>query len=232
MVTISDQSINGLSLTAIPTGDLQGVVQMEGTVSLSTPGQPPVSISVQPNGLGRFENVDVKDDGTFVLKFTAPGLYSLAVNRIPPGAYMKALEYGELDVSDGMVNVSPLGGQLKVHLASDSGQLNGTVLNDKGEPAGNVFVNIIPAGRIASRRDLRRLAVSDQNGKFQQMGVAPGDYRVVAMESNDPNIVLSEDFFAELGTKAPSVTVHSGGNDSVEVKTVPAEEVDRIQSKL
>jgi hypothetical protein len=232
-VTISDQSINGVSLTANPANDLQGVVQAEGNISLSTPGQQPIRIDVQPaNGVGRFQTANVKDDGTFLVPSTPPGTYMVMVNGFPQGTYMKALEYGEQDVSDGIVNISAVGGLLKIHLASDSGQLNATVVNEKSDPVSRVLVNIIPQGRLASRRDLRRVAVSDENGKFQQSGIAPGDYRVVALDGADTNLALADDFVAELGNNAPSVTIHSGGNDSVEVKVISAEEVDRIKSKL
>ncbi len=232
-VTIADQSIDGLSLTAIPIGDLQGVVQAEGNVSLSTPGQQPIRIDFQPaNGIGRFQTANLKDDGTFLAPSTPPATYLVMVNGLPKGTYMKALEYGEQDVSDGVLNVSTLGGLLKIHLASDSGQLNATVVNEKGDPVSGVLVNIVPQGRMANRRDLRKVVASDQNGKFQQSGLAPGDYRVVALDGTDTNLAVAEDFVAELGNNAPSVTVHSGGNESVEVKIVSAEEVDRIKSKL
>jgi hypothetical protein len=52
------------------------------------------------------------------------------------------------------------------------------------------------------------------------------------LDGADTNLALADDFVAELGNNAPSVTIHSGGNDSVEVKVISAEEVDRIKSKL
>jgi hypothetical protein len=232
-VTIADQSINGISLTAIPIGDFQGVVQAEGNVSLSTAGQQPIRIDLQPtNGIGRFQTANVKDDGTFLAPSTPPATYIVMVSGLPQGAYIKALEYGEQDVSDGIVNISAVGGALKIHLASDSGQLNATVVNEKGDSVSGVLVNIVPQGRLASRRDLRKVAFSDQGGKFQQSGLAPGDYRVMALDGTDTNLALADDFVVELGNNAPSVTIHSGGKESVEVKVISAEEVDRIKSKL
>jgi hypothetical protein len=233
MVAISDRSINGLSLTAVPAGDLQGLVQIDGNVTLSTPGQQPLRVDIQPlNGIGRFQNTDVKDDGTFVLAGTPPADYLINVSGLPKGSYIKSFEYGEQDISDGVLPMSGAGGPIKIHLASDGGQLNATVLTEKGDPAANMLVTIVPQGRLGNRRDLKRITVSDQNGKLQQSGMAPGEYKVIAMDDNDTSLAQSEDFIAALGTKAASVTIHSGGNESVEVKVVSPEEVDQIKSKL
>jgi len=67
---------------------------------------------------------------------------------------------------------------------------------------------------------------------FHATNIAPVDYKVFAVEVNADTFVQSAVFAAELGTRAVSVTVHSGGLESLDLKLIPAEEVQRIKDKL
>jgi hypothetical protein len=142
------------------------------------------------------------------------------------------MEYNRQDVSNGIIEVSEGGGTFALRIATDTGRLSITVQDDKGSAAANTAVILAPDGRLSGRRDLLRTIRTDANGRAQVMNLAPADYRIYAIEDDDLNLVQSAEFQKEIANESAPITIHSSGSDSIQLRAVPAEQVQQIKNKI
>ncbi|MDR3701166.1 MAG: hypothetical protein P4L56_16080 [Candidatus Sulfopaludibacter sp.] len=89
-----------------------------------------------------------------------------------------------------------------------------------------MLVTLAPKGGLAARTDLIRTAATADDGSFQMTGLAPGDYDVFAWESLDQNVARAPDFLKLFAARASTVSVQSAGAASVQLKGVPAEDME------
>jgi hypothetical protein len=154
------------------------------------------------------------------------------VRGLPPGWYLKSMQYGPVDVSEGLVMLRNDGTALTLVVGTDGGQLSGTVQTESGDPALNAMVIVVPADRFANRRDLLKLTGVDATGHFQSAGLAPGEYKVYACEDSDFNLWYASDFRKELSSHATSITVAAGGSATAQVKTISDDDLAKAKAKL
>jgi hypothetical protein len=229
-VTVTNRNVDDLQLTLAPVGDVSGSVQAD--TQLKSPFTTINILFQGTTSADRSVSARVAADGTFKLMGVAPGAHQITVTGVPPDVYLRSLEYDRQDVSNGSVEISQSGGTLTLRLGTDTGRLNLTVQTDKGDAATGTLVVLVPDGRLASRRDLLRTIMTDPTGRSQVSNLAPGDYKIYAIEDTDLNIAQSVDFQKEIGSKALPITIHSNGLDSADLKLVPAEEIQQIKNKL
>jgi len=112
-------------------------------------------------------------------------------------------------------------------LAQSNGTLRGTVtLSDSGKPIHNVLVTIL---------QLKRTVDTDENGKYEFQGVAPGRYDVVAHLDRVPDLVRSVDLSAagettldfqiELSGVSEQVTITATGTEQAVSSSIQSVEV-------
>ena len=132
------------------------------------------SVSVKTDELGAFA-VDGLDPGAYLVIATASGYFPADATPNRPQGFGTILA---LSSSQQLGNVD-------FHLGK-AGILHGTVVDDKGAPFPRVRVSITQAMQAAGARRLMPLGTgtsTDDQGRFQLSGLAPGDYFVVAMGS-------------------------------------------------
>lgn len=188
-----------------------------------------VNLSAIENGGGAQSVVNA--DGSFTLKVT-PAVY-LINPSCEAGAYLKSMHFGDQDVSDGKIDLTQqTGGALNIVCATDVGRIQGSVQNENGEAAVEVMITIAPDDEHEGRLDLHYQLASDQNGKFDYHDIAPGDYKVFAWESMDYEVMQSPEGLKAFESRAAAVTVPPGGNASVQVKVIPAADMEAEKNKL
>jgi len=171
-------------LTMAPGLDIIGQLHVEGQLP-----QPPPKFSVllatgntngrRGNGVGPAE---VGADGKFTLKDVPPGEWDLQVNPIPRGAFLKSAMLGEKDVRFAMMQIeagsdAPIRIVVSMHTAKISGEVDPA----GGDPKGAAII-LAPTGKF---HDLARFyygVTADDQGKFRIFGVAPGKYKIFAVE--------------------------------------------------
>jgi len=229
-IDIGDHDVDDVVVVARPPFEISGTVRLEGTPPPQEQrGKMRVNLNMLEMGNGA--GAEVNADGTFTLKVT-PGAY--AINAFcDAGAYVKSIHFGDQDVSSGKIDLTQQSsGALNIVCGTDVGQIQGTVQNDNGEPAAQAMISVVPDEERYNREDLFVQLVSDQNGKFDYRDLAPGDYKVFAWESMDSQMLQSAEFRKAFESRAASVTVSSGGNASVQVKMIPAEDIEAEKNKL
>ncbi len=225
---ITDHSVEGLvvdvaAMTAVP-----GVVIVDG----QSTQQPNFNVTLQRIGnFAQNGNAPVTD-GAFSIANVVPETYQVMVRGLPQGWYLKSMQYGTIDVSEGLVTLRNDGTTLTLVVGTDGGQLNGTVQTDSGDPAVNARVMIVPADRFANRRDLLKFPGVDGTGHFQSSGLAPGEYKVYAFEDPDVNLWYAVDFRKELSSRAMPITINPGSPSTAQVKSIPADDLAKAKAKF
>ena len=225
--SVTDHSVDGLVLNPVVLSPLSGVIQVDG----QSTQQPNVTVSLQRT-TGYQGATTPARDGKFTMNNLMPETYEVMVRGLPQGWYLKSMQYGTQDVSDGLLSLRNDGGTLTLVLGTDGGQLNGTIQTDSGDPGVNARVIVAPADRFANRRDLLKMAAADATGHFQTADLAPGDYKVYAWDDPDVPMWLSADFRKELSSRAVTVTVGPGSPSTVQVTTVPPDDVTKAKAKF
>jgi hypothetical protein len=123
----------------------------------------------------------VKKDGTFTILDVPDGSYMLDVSGIETGWYLKSARAGADDIlSAGLqVEKGQSGGTLQVIVSNGGAQLEGLVTLDE-KPLAGVKVRLTPEPETPYNRELRKIANTDQSGRFALTGLAPGEYRLSA----------------------------------------------------
>ena len=219
MVEVGSSPISGLAVQLAPGAELTGHLKVEGT------GVDPKSMRVilQPRStqLMRMGTPGgmIKDDNTFTLSNVVSEHYDLRAIGIPQGSYLKSIKLGDSDVTDSGLDFTsgPPGGELTVVVSTAGAQVDGSVQNDKQEPATGVTVVLIPANK--AERLLKQTSV-DQNGNFSVKGVAPGDYRVYAFDYLEPGSAQDPDWLKPFESKGTKISVQENGHESLQLKLV------------
>jgi hypothetical protein len=227
--TVTDHSVTGVALEIAAMAPVPGVVTVEG----QTTQEASFSVSLQRFGpFGQTGNSPVKD-GAFTISNVLPETYQVMPQRLPQGWYLKSVQYGSQDVSEGLVTLRNDGTSLTLVVGTDGGQVTGTAQTDSGDPALNALVFIAPSDRFANRRDLFKTAGVDATGHFQASGLAPGEYKVYAFEDPDVfNFWYAADFRKEFSSRAATVTISAGSPSTAQVRTIPADELTKVKAKF
>jgi hypothetical protein len=230
-VEVSGQDVENVVISVSTGGEMPGSVLFESA--------PPAEfkdyrVSLRPLDSGPgYPNAPVKADNTFVLSDVLPIDYELQSMQKPRNFYLKSVQYGNRDVSDGRIHVTASGTPLTLVLASDSAQLSVTVQGSDGSPAPRAMIVAVPQGTYSLRRDLMQTGGMVPTSRVAQMnGLAPGDYKLYAFADIPWNLTQIPEFFQLLETRATSVTLAPSDKQSVQVTLIPVEAVNEAKSKL
>ena len=126
----------------------------------------------------------VKKDGTFQLLDVPDGTFSFSLDGLEEGWYVKSVRLGTADLlANGLeVEKGEGGGTIQVVVSNGASELAGLVTHDD-KPMIGARVRITPDPETRYNRLRTRTANTDQSGRFSFIGLAPGQYRVIAKAS-------------------------------------------------
>ena len=127
----------------------------------------------------------VEADGNFKIDSISPADYRAVVTNLPVELYAKEVRLGGLDLMNQTIHVTsgtPIGGTVEVLLSPNVSQIEGTVLDDRGQPIAGLLVVLVP-DRNREHTELFKTATSDQTGHYSIRGIPPGDYKLFAWET-------------------------------------------------
>jgi tetratricopeptide (TPR) repeat protein/thiol-disulfide isomerase/thioredoxin/outer membrane lipoprotein-sorting protein len=227
-ITVVDRDLAGVNLKLSPAMELKGSVVVEGPatdrlntlqVSLSSPErQTPSSATAR-----------LQLDGSFTLRNLLPIPHSFEITGPLLNVYVKSIQLGGQDASDGRIDLAASAGPLNLMLAQDGGEISGSVKSAAGDPAAGVIAVVASKDR-PWRRDLVHELRTDNAGNFRCPSLAPGEYLVFALEDTNSNL-WSAEYRGMFENRAVSVTVQANGKKSVELKLITAEEMDEMLSR-
>jgi hypothetical protein len=237
-IVVADRDIENLSIALKPAMTLTGRIQVEGSTNTKwTVTQARISLARDPDLLGlpnaqglgsnralqQRPNGAPADDGTFVYAGLGQGDYRVNVGAIPSSAYVKAIQFGTVDVlRNGLHLENAPEAQLDVTLNLDGGSLEGVAVNEKSEPLSNATIVLVPDIPSRNATYLYKSATSDGAGSFEMRGIAPGRYKVFAWESVPKDIWHDPEFIREVEAYGVLTSFADGNRQQVRVTATPA----------
>ena len=180
--------LSGIQLLTTPGGTLRGRVITDTGEAL--PRDHKMTVSARPLDTARTfsafsqDNGRVRDD----LSFEVTGVFGVvkaSVAPVPPGWYVRSVQYEGKDLLDTTVDVT--GGQrldgVTVLLTRTLPVFRGTLLDDKGHPSeGSVVLFPEDTALWAEESRLIRRVRPDSTGAFEFRNLIPGKYLAAAVE--------------------------------------------------
>jgi hypothetical protein len=157
-------------------------------------------------------------EGLFTLNSIDRREYRVGIDWLPKDLYIKD---ARLDGGDVLNTARKFdhSGKLEILLSSDGGRIDGTVATKDLQPAPSVKVFLVPGGD-RGRNDLLKMVSADTNGRFTFSGVAPGDYRILALENVEPNAHLAPDAFKPFENEASLIHVGESTTQSLRLTVI------------
>ena len=231
-ITVGNSNLDNLELAFSPGVEITGRVTYEDA--------PPEDIkNAPPPGRGQTVWLQPKDEtmnmmggagpigegGKFVLKNIGPAAYQVNMQMVSPEAYIKAIRFGDADVTDQGLDLSngPATGELTIVVSYAGGTIDGTVENGKQEKPAGVQVVAVPELEKRGQPRLFKVAATDQNGHFELKGLAPGEYQLFAFEQIEPGAYQDSEILKPISDKGQRVTVKAKSKETVSLKIVPAD---------
>ncbi|HET8890804.1 MAG TPA: carboxypeptidase regulatory-like domain-containing protein [Candidatus Angelobacter sp.] len=212
-----------VALPLAPALDITGSVEVEGAPrralqNLSVHLSPSEGLTLGPEPLAK-----VGIDGTFRLAGVTPGRWTVALEPLPEGLWLKMESFANNDAIGGEVNVSEASrGQLRIVLAADGAQISGTVGKD-GQPSQATVVLAPAAPELRGSHLLFRVTHTTEHGLFTMRNIKPGTYKLFAFQEIEPFDWLDPDLLKIVEASAASVTAGPGEAVQRDLIAIPPE---------
>jgi hypothetical protein len=192
-----------VTVTLAPAFDVPGNLEIEGVPRGSVPNLTVRLTPAEGLALGQQPASKIDAGGSFHLAGVTAGLWTLSIDSLPPGLWMKSATFAGNEIASGEFPVNEGSrGALRIVLAGNGAQISGTVTIN-GQP---VRATIVLAPAVPEQRGLQplyRVTNSSERGIFTLKGVKPGAYKLFAFQEIapfewfDPELLRSVEAFGE-----------------------------------
>jgi hypothetical protein len=218
--------VSGVVVPLGGTLELSGAVRVEGREKT---GLGPVVVLLTPldgdpilgTSQGRLDA-----GGSFRIDGVLPGKYLIAFeDRLLRDYYVKSVRLGDQEVVGKGLDLTQIrsGAAIDVLLSRQGGSVAG-IVRDGGTPAPGRQVTLAPDPPRAELSLRVRSAASDEKGRFNITGVAPGTYRLYAWVEAVTDGLADPEFLKRFEAKATPVTVGEGGSTQADATVIKPED--------
>jgi Carboxypeptidase regulatory-like domain len=229
-VNVAGSNLENVSVALEPEVELRGRVAWEGNI-LESPLVPNsihvTSLDLRP-GMKEPATVAITPDsksGEFVVPHVSPGKYAVELGPAfrPSETYIADVAKGGTSVTDSGFTINGESSDtLEVKLNGQGGTISGTVLDTaRLRPFPRATVVLIPDKLRQQNYTLYKQAVSSADGTFTFLGVSPGNYRLLALDSVTPGIWENPLFVSKHESRSLVVSVVAGMRQNVQLTIIP-----------
>jgi len=144
------------------------------------------------------------------------GVYRVALNTMAQKLYVKRMAYGGEVLAEQKLDLrNSAPGVLEVTLSPNLAEVQGRA---EGDGSADVTVLLVEGTRIAAQAD------TDQKGRFHMGTVAPGKYRLLAIDGFDEDQWGSPDLAKALAGKSVELELKESEKKQVRVPVISDEE--------
>lgn len=205
--------IGEVTLTLAPAISVKGRLTIDGPS-----GQKPADFRITLRSATEQRWANPGADGAFEVTQVAAGEWEMNLNPVPRGGYIKSVLLGDKDVRFRKLLIepgsdAPLNIVISMHTASIEG--------DVGPKRAGIL--LAPVGEFHDLARFYYAVMSDDAGKFRMLGIAPGKYRVFALENMNAGSFRSPEAADQLGELGEEIELAEGSHVTVHPKLIPAE---------
>ena len=226
--TLENTDVSNVELHLVPGLEVSGRVRMEGD-----PAGPPPKGTVKLDPQLGFMNDNLQRsggeldaEGVFRIKGIAPARYKVRVDPLPEGAYVKTLEIDgapvppdALDLTNAAKNVSA-----RVVIGREGALVSGRVLDSNGEPMQTSVVMIYLVKEFTEMLTGNGTAHATPEGKYTLKGVAPGKYKLLAVDAFRVSGIAAIDMLKDMFTHAEEIEFKEGEKITKDLKLAARED--------
>jgi protocatechuate 3,4-dioxygenase beta subunit len=228
-IEIGENDLQGVSLILGAGTTIPGYIRWEGQPSLE---EEEFSVYLQPIGTwfgGWGASARVEATEHFTLKEVSNGEYRVAVGGFTKDCYIKDTAYGDTHSADGVISVARgAGAALEVTISSRGARVQGAVVDKDGLPAAGVSVVAVPDEARRTNFRLFKEQTTDQYGKFDLHGLAPGSYKLFAWAGVERGEWEDENFLKPFEATGESVELQDGDLKTVNLKLLE-KKMERVE---
>jgi hypothetical protein len=241
-VQVMSADVEGLRISPVPNGRVRGQFRMDNgqkidwssvNVSLysNRPAPPMGSSTSSGNGFEalywdeRPAHAEVSSGGSFEMKEVPSDTYRLWTPsaKVLPDYFVKAVTLGGKDTTDSGFMVGGATCSLDIVVSAKGATVEGVVLNDKDEPTSDIRIVVIPDVSRRQRRDLYQLATTDYRGRFGLHGLAPGEYRIFALDDDlGYGEITDSEFLRAHESSGKAIKLDESEHKSIELTLEPS----------
>jgi hypothetical protein len=220
------EGTNEIVLAMAPAVEIKGRLKVEGPDA-----QPVQSFKVMlGSGRGRRESFSsaVRKDGSFVIENVPPGEWTLTFTPNAGRTFEKSVRLGDKAFLYKRVQIPPgSDAPLDIVLSSNTATVEGEV-DAKGADVKRAGILLEPVGKWHTMARFYYSAVADDAGKFKMAGVAPGRYKIIALEKIATATYRNPESGDVLDALGEELEVAEGGKVEAHPKLVPEEKAKEL----
>jgi hypothetical protein len=222
-IDVRENDVDNIALELSAPTELKGNLRVE--------GRPPenltdLQIMLEPaaNGFLGWLSGRVHKDGSFTVNHVAASQYQLQVQGASEDYYVKSARLGGKDIIESGIDGSHgISGPLEIVLTSSGGQVEGVVLNAEEQPATGAAVVLVPEPARRSQSRFYKETTTDQYGRYDIKGIAPGEYKLFAWDDVETGAYEDTEFLKNFEALGESVAIRDGGHESKQLRLIVSE---------
>ncbi|MFN7997469.1 MAG: carboxypeptidase regulatory-like domain-containing protein [Bryobacteraceae bacterium] len=219
-------AVDNVALNLAPGAPLSGQVRFEGNASTSVKEIQVCLNNREPGEVmfGPIPCAEPKDDGSFTVSNVGTDTYTVNVNNLSSGFYVKSVRVGDDEFKEsGIDTTHGVTGPLLITVSDKAGQIEGVVLSAKQQAVGGATVVLVPEPKFRERPGKYKAIATDQYGRFLLKTIEPGEYKLFAWEDIEPGEYMDPEVLKPVEEGGHPVSIREGSRESAELKLIPAE---------
>jgi hypothetical protein len=219
-IDVGNADVEGIGLTLAPGMPLNGRVTWDGQPT-SEQNRLMLSLRGADGAYSYGGHAIVTPPWTFVLTDVYEITYRVGVFGLCNDCYLKAIRYGgSTSAEDTFTPARGSNSALEVTISSKGAQVRGSVTDADNLPAVGVWVILVPDQAHRASARLYKSASTDQNGRFELRGIAPGDYKLFSWEEVESGAWEDPEFLKPFEEKGEAVTLKEGDQKTINLTAI------------
>jgi hypothetical protein len=165
------------------------------------------------------KSVRVDQDSSFLFRDVTEGDYTIGLYNLPRDAYLKSARSGPQDVLENGLTVRRAPLSVQITLSSLGARVEGTVVDSNLLPAAGVRVTLLSRNEARLGSSIQE-ATTDQNGRFNMRGIAPGDYRLYSWAGAEQNFWEDSGLIKSLQKQGQEITLNEGERKEIALRLI------------
>ncbi|MCU1327239.1 MAG: hypothetical protein JWN34_2609 [Bryobacterales bacterium] len=199
-LTVADRPVENVRIR------LLAPFSVSGTVTYATPTGNTGVFLLQETATSRSQySAMTRETGRFSIPSVYPGRYRIVPAGKPPGQYVASVRLGNVDVMGREVSLTGNDPPIAVEYTNNGGIVKGSVRDGQ-----RGYVVLVPVDEKLRDSVFIETVFSDTEGRFEFLGVRPGDYYGFAFPSVDVDAFADPTYFQQLQPSGASIRVAAG----------------------